>query len=152
MSTWGIDWLLKEIFNALHPIQETNSKILESLKREYESESPKIGSVFLQYKNELNNYVRYCSNHELFRQTIGDAKSKNKTCLELLNNIRMNDTRVKLNDLEGFLIKPIQRICKYPLFFEVINFFYFIIIFIFILFLLFLILFLFYFYFYFHYF
>jgi hypothetical protein len=123
MTSWGIDWLLKEIASALNPIQETNAKLLESLKKEYENESPRIGSVFLLYKNELNTYVRYCSNHEMFRQTIGDAKNKNKACLELLNNIRMTEPRVKLNDIEGFLIKPIQRICKYPLFFDVKPFF-----------------------------
>ena len=49
-------------------------------------------------------------------------KNKNSALDELLDNIKQEEQSEKLN-LESFLIKPLQRVTKYPLLLKVSSFF-----------------------------
>lgn len=68
------------IMGSLNTILETNARLLDALKPEYEKENemPKIGKIFVDFREDLRCYIKFCSHHEFYRQSIGEAKVKNK--------------------------------------------------------------------------
>nr|CAB3265148.1 phosphatidylinositol 3,4,5-trisphosphate-dependent Rac exchanger 1 protein [Phallusia mammillata] len=74
----------------------------------------KIGQAFLKYKSKFEVYAPYCSNHERAQKKLNELTENQEFqgfilgCLMLGNYV--NDV-----SMEGFLLTPIQRICKYPL-------------------------------------
>ncbi|CAK8691769.1 unnamed protein product [Clavelina lepadiformis] len=74
----------------------------------------KIGDAFLKHKEKFEVYAPYCSNHERAQKKLNELTENQEFqgfilgCLLLGNYV--NDV-----SMEGFLLTPIQRICKYPL-------------------------------------
>jgi len=72
-----------------------------------------IGKVFLQYSTFMMSYIDYCSSEEARSEWIKEKMKKSvfKSFLtETYKNPILNSLKI-----EDMLIKPIQRICKYPL-------------------------------------
>ncbi|XP_046709642.1 dynamin-binding protein isoform X3 [Silurus meridionalis] len=81
-----------------------------------------IGKVFLDFKSELEEvYKVYCQNHDdaiALLETYEKDENIQKQVLECLENLRKNyDGWGKTNyiNLGSFLIKPVQRVMRYPL-------------------------------------
>ncbi|KAI9598261.1 hypothetical protein BDF19DRAFT_431845 [Syncephalis fuscata] len=85
-----------------------------------------LGQIFLDQAADFQSYVEYCSGHDttlrVLTQLAENAKwrSYTESCKERLRNQRV-ETRLTLHD---YLIKPVQRLCQYPITMrEIISFY-----------------------------
>ncbi|KAH3766035.1 calmodulin-binding protein [Pelomyxa schiedti] len=75
---------------------------------------PPVGNAFISLQEEITKaYSVYCSGQDVVLQTI-DALDKNPKFHEFLIACKQRP-ECKSLDLKGYLIKPVQRICRYPL-------------------------------------
>jgi len=76
-----------------------------------------VGRVFLRMVDYLKIYAISSSNHPISLTTYEKLKQTNKEFATFIQETE-NKTECKGVPLLGFLIKPVQRICKYPLLFK----------------------------------
>ncbi|XP_034266339.1 spermatogenesis-associated protein 13 isoform X4 [Pantherophis guttatus] len=107
---------LSTIFGNIEDIYKFQRKFLKDLEKLYNKEEPhlsEIGSCFLQHQEGFAIYSEYCNNHP-------------GACLELSNLMKQSKYRhffeacrllQQMIDIaiDGFLLTPVQKICKYPL-------------------------------------
>ncbi|XP_045149921.1 spermatogenesis-associated protein 13, partial [Echinops telfairi] len=107
---------LATIFGNIEEIYKFQRKFLKDLERQYNKEEPhlsEIGSCFLHHQEGFAIYSEYCNNHP-------------GACLELANLMKQGKYRhffeacrllQQMIDIaiDGFLLTPVQKICKYPL-------------------------------------
>ncbi|XP_062983095.1 spermatogenesis-associated protein 13 isoform X2 [Elgaria multicarinata webbii] len=107
---------LNTIFGNIEDIYKFQRKFLKDLEKQYNKEEPhlsEIGSCFLQHQEGFAIYSEYCNNHP-------------SACIELSNLIKQGKYRhffeacrllQQMIDIaiDGFLLTPVQKICKYPL-------------------------------------
>ncbi|KAL6047887.1 histone H3 domain-containing protein, partial [Balamuthia mandrillaris] len=72
-----------------------------------------IGEVFVSMSDYFKMYSTYCSNHPSAVELL-IAKNKNANFAKVLKQIH-GDSATRGIELNAYLIKPVQRICKYPL-------------------------------------
>ncbi|XP_064194703.1 uncharacterized protein arhgef4 isoform X3 [Anguilla rostrata] len=107
---------LRTIFGNIEEIYRFQKKFLKALEKKFNKEQPhtsEIGSCFLEHQTDFQIYSEYCNNHP-------------NACLQLCKLMKVNKYVVffeacrllqKMIDisLDGFLLTPVQKICKYPL-------------------------------------
>ncbi|XP_006832114.1 PREDICTED: uncharacterized protein LOC102825659 [Chrysochloris asiatica] len=107
---------LATIFGNIEDIYKFQRKFLKDLEKQYNKEEPhlsEIGSCFLQHQEGFAIYSEYCNNHP-------------GACLELAGLMKQGRYRhffeacrllQQMIDIaiDGFLLTPVQKICKYPL-------------------------------------
>ncbi|XP_044298002.1 spermatogenesis-associated protein 13 isoform X2 [Varanus komodoensis] len=107
---------LNTIFGNIEDIYKFQRKFLKDLEKQYNKEEPhlsEIGSCFLQHQEGFAIYSEYCNNHP-------------GACIELSNLMKQGKYRhffeacrllQQMIDIaiDGFLLTPVQKICKYPL-------------------------------------
>ncbi|XP_063088589.1 spermatogenesis-associated protein 13 isoform X2 [Cavia porcellus] len=107
---------LATIFGNIEDIYRFQRQFLKDLEKKYNKEEPhlsEIGSCFLQHQEGFAIYSEYCNNHP-------------GACVELSNLMKQGKYRhffeacrllQQMIDiaLDGFLLTPVQKICKYPL-------------------------------------
>ncbi|XP_061098303.1 uncharacterized protein LOC133128635 isoform X2 [Conger conger] len=107
---------LRTIFGNIEEIYRFQKKFLKVLEKKFNKEQPhtsEIGSCFLEHQTDFQIYSEYCNNHP-------------NACLQLCKLMKVNRYVVffeacrllqKMIDisLDGFLLTPVQKICKYPL-------------------------------------
>lgn len=107
---------LNTIFGNIEDIYKFQRKFLKDLEKQYNKEEPhlsEIGSCFLQHQEGFAIYSEYCNNHP-------------GACIELSNLMKQSKYRhffeacrllQQMIDIaiDGFLLTPVQKICKYPL-------------------------------------
>ncbi|XP_037656593.1 spermatogenesis-associated protein 13 isoform X3 [Choloepus didactylus] len=107
---------LATIFGNIEDIYKFQRKFLKDLEKQYNKEEPhlsEIGSCFLQHQEGFAIYSEYCNNHpgaclelaELMKQ--GKYRHFFEACRLLQQMIDIA--------IDGFLLTPVQKICKYPL-------------------------------------
>ncbi|KAI5627446.1 spermatogenesis-associated protein 13 isoform X2, partial [Silurus asotus] len=110
------DAQLKTIFSNIEDIYKFQRKFLKDLEKNYDKENPhlsEIGSCFLQQGEGFSIYSEYCNTHpaactelqRLMKQ--GRYKHFFEACRLLQQMIDIS--------IAGFLLTPVQKICKYPL-------------------------------------
>ncbi|KAG9331928.1 hypothetical protein JZ751_016590, partial [Albula glossodonta] len=107
---------LSSIFSNIEEIYRFHRRFLRDLERQYNKEQPhlsQIGSCFLTQQAEFSIYSEYCNNHpracaELHRlMKLGRYRHFFEACRLLQQMIDIS--------IAGFLLTPVQKICKYPL-------------------------------------
>nr|XP_033805063.1 spermatogenesis-associated protein 13 isoform X2 [Geotrypetes seraphini] len=107
---------LNTIFGNIEDIYKFQRKFLKDLEKQYNKEEPhlsEIGTCFLQHQEDFAIYSEYCNNHP-------------GACIELSNLMKHSKYRhffeacrllQQMIDIaiDGFLLTPVQKICKYPL-------------------------------------
>ncbi|XP_025052392.1 spermatogenesis-associated protein 13 isoform X3 [Alligator sinensis] len=107
---------LSTIFGNIEDIYKFQRKFLKDLEKQYNKEEPhlsEIGSCFLYHQEGFAIYSEYCNNHP-------------SACVELSNLMKQGKYRhffeacrllQQMIDIaiDGFLLTPVQKICKYPL-------------------------------------
>ncbi|XP_071511132.1 uncharacterized protein [Diadema antillarum] len=72
-----------------------------------------IGACFLKYKNRFNIYGEYCNNYPHAISELQDLMKDNKY-VQFFEACRLLQAMIQIS-LDGFLLTPVQKICKYPL-------------------------------------
>eukprot|EP01103_Thecamoeba_quadrilineata_P008854 TRINITY_DN18573_c0_g1_i1.p1 TRINITY_DN18573_c0_g1~~TRINITY_DN18573_c0_g1_i1.p1 ORF type:complete len:549 (-),score=98.55 TRINITY_DN18573_c0_g1_i1:146-1792(-) len=100
---------IQAIFFNIETILDINKQFLNSLQFSNED----MGEKFLKMKESFRLYATYCVNHSRAVKTL-TAVCKDPTVFSFLETIRKTQICRHL-DCESYIIKPVQRLCKYPL-------------------------------------
>lgn len=116
---------IKAMFGNMEELLPVHQNLLQLINKKRE-ESPVIGmlgDVLLRTVDTLKVYDTYCTNYPMAMQLYKDLKANREEMRAYLGNT-VNVTEFRGLSLESFLIKPVQRICKYPLLLKVCSIYY----------------------------
>jgi len=110
------------IFSNLETIWNMNEQVLANLEKRLKSADnvngiQAVGDIFQQMGDYFKMYQVYCSNQGASLEAISQLKRTNNSFKQFLERCSI-DPRCRSLPLSSFLIKPVQRICKYPLLFK----------------------------------
>uniref|UniRef100_A0A8C2BD69 Phosphatidylinositol-3,4,5-trisphosphate-dependent Rac exchange factor 2 n=1 Tax=Cyprinus carpio TaxID=7962 RepID=A0A8C2BD69_CYPCA len=74
-----------------------------------------VGRCFLHFVRRFQIYDEYCGNHEKAQRLLLELNKIRTVRTLLLNCMLLGGRKNTEVPLEGYLVAPIQRICKYPL-------------------------------------
>lgn len=104
------------IFGNIEELYEFQSKFLTEIEQcvmwENLSQS-QIGQCFLNNEKEFGVYAEFCKNHHLAISELQDLYTDHKYVV-FFEGCRLLQNMIDIS-LDGFLLTPIQKICKYPL-------------------------------------
>uniref|UniRef100_A0A7N6ASH3 Phosphatidylinositol-3,4,5-trisphosphate-dependent Rac exchange factor 1 n=1 Tax=Anabas testudineus TaxID=64144 RepID=A0A7N6ASH3_ANATE len=109
---------VKILFSNIEDILELHKEVLSAVEASLQPEpSPQhaLGHVFLQFKESFSVYGEYCSNHEKALRLLMELNKIPNIRTFLLHCMLLGGKKSTDIPLEGYLLTPIQRICKYPL-------------------------------------
>ncbi|XP_077344492.1 rho guanine nucleotide exchange factor 4 isoform X2 [Lithobates pipiens] len=104
------------IFGNIEDIYKFQKKFLKTLEKRINKEAPhlsEIGSCFLQYQTDFQIYSEYCNNHPNACTELSKL-CKVKKYGYFFETCRLVQKMIDIS-LDGFLLTPVQKICKYPL-------------------------------------
>ncbi|XP_070609086.1 rho guanine nucleotide exchange factor 4 isoform X1 [Erythrolamprus reginae] len=107
---------LKTIFGNIEDIYKCQKKFVKALEKKFNKDCPhlsEIGSCFLEYQNEFQIYSEYCNNHPNACMELSQLTKVNKY-VYFFEACRLLQKMIDIS-LDGFLLTPVQKICKYPL-------------------------------------
>ena len=91
---------------------EISSKFLESLTDDQEN----IGKSFLDHSENMKKvYTDYCVNHDKAEQLLEKYENTPEIQKMLQKSVETLQAQVVCFNMGSILIKPVQRILKYPL-------------------------------------
>uniref|UniRef100_A0A7N8YBD7 Phosphatidylinositol 3,4,5-trisphosphate-dependent Rac exchanger 1 protein n=1 Tax=Mastacembelus armatus TaxID=205130 RepID=A0A7N8YBD7_9TELE len=109
---------VKILFSNIEDILELHKEVLSAVETSLQPEPQPhhaLGHVFLQFKESFSVYGEYCSNHEKALRLLMELNKIPNIRLFLLHCMLLGGKKSTDVPLEGYLLSPIQRICKYPL-------------------------------------
>uniref|UniRef100_A0A8C2L286 Phosphatidylinositol-3,4,5-trisphosphate-dependent Rac exchange factor 1 n=1 Tax=Cyprinus carpio TaxID=7962 RepID=A0A8C2L286_CYPCA len=110
---------LREIlFSNIESILEVHFEFLSTLDASLQPEPQahhSLGHVFLKFRDRFSVYGEYCSNHEKALRLLMELNKIPYVRTFLLHLMLLGGKKSTDVPLEGYLLSPIQRICKYPL-------------------------------------
>ncbi|KAE8576306.1 hypothetical protein XENTR_v10004144 [Xenopus tropicalis] len=109
---------VKILFSNIEDILEVHKEFLEALESSLQPEPQthhELGHVFLKFKDRFCVYEEYCSNHEKALRLLMELNKIPNVRAFLLSCMLLGGRKTTDIPLEGYLLTPIQRICKYPL-------------------------------------
>ncbi|XP_061230407.1 spermatogenesis-associated protein 13 isoform X4 [Neopsephotus bourkii] len=107
---------LSTIFGNIEDIYKFQRKFLKDLEKQYNKEEPhlsKIGSCFLQHQEGFAIYSEYCNNHPSACAELSNLMKQGKY-RHFFEACRLLQQMIDIA-IDGFLLTPVQKICKYPL-------------------------------------
>ncbi|XP_055500062.1 rho guanine nucleotide exchange factor 38 [Leucoraja erinacea] len=121
IESLDVDGLFSNI-ESVHQISSTLSSMLEDAVTEEGPETQMIGEIFLQIKTPLEEvYKIYCYHHDdtnsLLEMYDKDEEIQQhiRTQVDVLKKIYQEQGKSSLLDMGSLLIRPVQRVMKYPL-------------------------------------
>jgi len=102
------------IFGNIEGLIPLHEDLLEKLEKEYKSKTPDFGKVFEEICPNFTVYSNYCTSQSSAAEVIEEYATQNPNFGLCLEELKTDDIAKGL-DLSDYLIKPMQRICKYPL-------------------------------------
>ncbi|XP_039111551.1 rho guanine nucleotide exchange factor 38 [Hyaena hyaena] len=116
-----VDSLFSNI-ESVHQISAKLLSLLEEATTDVEPAMQVIGEVFLQIKGPLEDiYKIYCYHHDDAHSVLESYEKEEELkqhlshCIQSLKKIYMQEGKSNLLDMGSLMIKPIQRVMKYPL-------------------------------------
>ncbi|XP_054994912.1 phosphatidylinositol 3,4,5-trisphosphate-dependent Rac exchanger 1 protein [Sorex araneus] len=109
---------VKTLFSNIEDILEVHKNFLAALEHCLQPEPQsqhELGNVFLKFKDKFCVYEEYCSNHEKALRLLVELNKVPAVRAFLLSCMLLGGRKTTDIPLEGYLLSPIQRICKYPL-------------------------------------
>ncbi|XP_021101123.1 rho guanine nucleotide exchange factor 38 isoform X2 [Heterocephalus glaber] len=113
------------LFSNMESVHQVSAKLLSLLEEATTNVEPDmqvIGEVFLQIKGPMEEiYKIYCYQHDKAQSLLESYEKEEELmqhlgpCLQSLKKIYMQEARPALLDMGSLLIKPVQRLLKYPL-------------------------------------
>ncbi|CAG8628227.1 2674_t:CDS:2, partial [Racocetra fulgida] len=108
---------LSTIFCNIQDILLCNTTILSDLEQRQEEDAyfvSKVGDILLKHYENLTLYTKYCGNQLNATKFLQKKCSVDKKFADFLKKIQQ-DPQCGSLDLSSFLLKPLQRITRYPL-------------------------------------
>ncbi|XP_077009533.1 LOW QUALITY PROTEIN: rho guanine nucleotide exchange factor 4-like [Tamandua tetradactyla] len=107
---------LRTIFGNIEDIYRCQKDFVKALEQKFNRDCPhlsELGACFLEHQADFQIYSEYCNNHpsacvELSRLT------KLSKYVYFFEACRLLQRMIDIS-LDGFLLTPVQKICKYPL-------------------------------------
>jgi len=105
------------LLSNIDEIYEFNQKLLVNLqssiseKRGYNN---CIGETFLKFEKEFRIYSPYCSNLSRAQKKLNELTENYEFSGFVLGCFMLGDYKNEVS-MEGFLLSPLQRLCRYPL-------------------------------------
>uniref|UniRef100_A0A3Q3X3A5 Phosphatidylinositol 3,4,5-trisphosphate-dependent Rac exchanger 2 protein n=1 Tax=Mola mola TaxID=94237 RepID=A0A3Q3X3A5_MOLML len=109
---------VKILFSNIEDILELHNEMLSAVEASLQPEphpQHALGHVFLQFRDSFSVYGEYCSNHEKALRLLMELNKIPNIRTFLLHCMLLGGKKSTDIPLEGYLLTPIQRICKYPL-------------------------------------
>ncbi|XP_029363018.1 phosphatidylinositol 3,4,5-trisphosphate-dependent Rac exchanger 1 protein [Echeneis naucrates] len=109
---------VKVLFSNIEDILELHREVLAAVENRMQPEpQPQhaLGHIFLQFRDRFSVYGEYCSNHEKALRLLMELNKIPHIRTYLLHCMLLGGKKSTDIPLEGYLLTPIQRICKYPL-------------------------------------
>ncbi|KAE8293144.1 Phosphatidylinositol 3,4,5-trisphosphate-dependent Rac exchanger 1 protein [Larimichthys crocea] len=109
---------VKILFSNIEDILELHKEVLSAVETSLQPEPHPhhaLGHVFLQFRESFSVYGEYCSNHEKALRLLMELNKIPNIRTFLLHCMLLGGKKSTDIPLEGYLLTPIQRICKYPL-------------------------------------
>jgi len=107
---------LAVLFSNVEVLRSLNIQFLKDLEKRIRSPPPeceRVGDIFLVMMEYFKMYTAYCSNQSAAMELLNEV-SRNSKVAAFLKAAQM-DPLCKGLDLSAYIIKPVQRVCKYPL-------------------------------------
>ncbi|KAM4606540.1 rho guanine nucleotide exchange factor 4-like [Polymixia lowei] len=107
---------LRTIFGNIEEIYRFQRKFLKGLEKKFNKEQPhlsEIGCCFLEHQTDFQIYSEYCNNHPNACVQLSKLMKVNKYVF-FFEACRLLQRMIDIS-LDGFLLTPVQKICKYPL-------------------------------------
>ncbi|XP_028289142.1 uncharacterized protein arhgef4 isoform X2 [Parambassis ranga] len=107
---------LRTIFGNIEEIYRFQRKFLKGLEKKFNKEKPhlsEIGCCFLEHQTDFQIYSEYCNNHPNACVQLSKLMKVNKYVF-FFEACRLLQKMIDIS-LDGFLLTPVQKICKYPL-------------------------------------
>ncbi|XP_063340589.1 rho guanine nucleotide exchange factor 4 isoform X1 [Pelmatolapia mariae] len=107
---------LRTIFGNIEEIYRFQRKFLKGLEQKFNKEQPhlsEIGCCFLEHQTDFQIYSEYCNNHPNACIQLSKLMKVNKYVF-FFEACRLLQKMIDIS-LDGFLLTPVQKICKYPL-------------------------------------
>ncbi|XP_074478118.1 uncharacterized protein arhgef4 isoform X2 [Sebastes fasciatus] len=107
---------LRTIFGNIEDIYRFQRKFLKGLEKKFNKEQPhlsEIGCCFLEHQTDFQIYSEYCNNHPNACVQLSKVMKVNKYVF-FFEACRLLQKMIDIS-LDGFLLTPVQKICKYPL-------------------------------------
>nr|XP_015909481.1 spermatogenesis-associated protein 13 isoform X2 [Parasteatoda tepidariorum] len=107
---------IETVFGNIQEIYNFQSEFLKQLENCLDNDAPhlsQIGNCFLNHKEEFKMYSQYCNNHPLAVSELQELYCDSQY-IHFFEACRLLQEMIDIS-LDGFLLTPIQRICKYPL-------------------------------------
>lgn len=107
---------LNTIFGNIEDIYKFQRKFLKDLEKQYNKEEPhlsEIGTCFLQHQEGFDIYSEYCNNHPGACVELSKLMKQGKY-RHFFEACRLLQQMIDIA-IDGFLLTPVQKICKYPL-------------------------------------
>ncbi|CAL7945881.1 unnamed protein product [Xylocopa violacea] len=117
LESLGVDviTLFGNLFEVIQVAEELLDMILKAMKG-CDEEQQTVGPCFTEMAEKLKSvYVKYCGNHEAALSLLKKYEN-NEEIMKIFNKgIETLRYKVACFDMSSILIKPVQRILKYPL-------------------------------------
>uniref|UniRef100_A0AAV2JFZ5 Rho guanine nucleotide exchange factor 4 n=1 Tax=Knipowitschia caucasica TaxID=637954 RepID=A0AAV2JFZ5_KNICA len=107
---------LRTIFGNIEEIYRFQRHFLKALEKMFNKDQPhasELGACFLQHQTEFQIYSEYCNNHPNACLQLSHLMKLNKYVF-FFEACRLLQRMIDIS-LDGFLLTPVQKICKYPL-------------------------------------
>uniref|UniRef100_A0A9J8CVP5 Rho guanine nucleotide exchange factor (GEF) 4 n=1 Tax=Cyprinus carpio carpio TaxID=630221 RepID=A0A9J8CVP5_CYPCA len=107
---------LRTIFGNIDELYRFQKKFLKALEKKFNKDHPhlsEIGSCFLEHQTNFQIYSEYCNNHPNACVQLSKLM-KIKKYVFFFEACRLLQKMIDIS-LDGFLLTPVQKICKYPL-------------------------------------
>ncbi|XP_060050673.1 spermatogenesis-associated protein 13 isoform X2 [Erinaceus europaeus] len=107
---------LTTIFGNIEDIYKFQRKFLKDLEKQYNKEEPhlsEIGCCFLQHQEGFAIYSEYCNNHPGACAELAGLMKQGRY-RHFFEACRLLQQMIDIA-IDGFLLTPVQKICKYPL-------------------------------------
>eukprot|EP01103_Thecamoeba_quadrilineata_P007871 TRINITY_DN17693_c0_g1_i1.p1 TRINITY_DN17693_c0_g1~~TRINITY_DN17693_c0_g1_i1.p1 ORF type:complete len:664 (+),score=168.45 TRINITY_DN17693_c0_g1_i1:50-2041(+) len=102
-----------KVFSNVVMLLNVNKELLGEIEKPQAID--RVGATFHWMSNFLKMYTQYSNNHPTALEAVRNCKKENPLFSNYLDTIPREHPETKGQTLQSYLIKPIQRVTKYPL-------------------------------------